>query len=131
MSRRDQANVYLVRTVAAESLEFLFLQHPEQLCLKFQGNVSDFIKEEGAFVCEFETARFLRDGSSKCSPFVPEQLAFEEPKWDRRAIQFDESPVPSAAEIVDCARDELLTCSRLAQDQHARIRGRHDRYQMQ
>ena len=60
---------------------------------------------------------FGRHGSCECSPFVPEQLTFEEPKWDRRALQFDESPIPSAAKIVDCARDQLLTCSRLAQDQ--------------
>src|SRR5579859_5227890 len=131
MSSGDHANVHSVRTVATESLEFLLLQNSQQFGLKFQRDVPHFVKEEGAFVRELKTSRLLRNGSRECSPFVPKQLALQQPEGDGRAIQFNESPFPSAAKVVDGARDQLLARSRLAQDQHARIGRRHHRNQVQ
>ena len=91
MRGRDQADVNLVRTVAAEPLEFLLLQDAQQFRLKFQRNVADLVKKERAFVGEFEPSRFLGDGAGERSFFVAEQLALEESKRDCGAIQFDES----------------------------------------
>ena len=54
----DQADVNLVRTVAAESLEFLLLQDSQQFRLKFQRNVADFVKKERAFVARVQSVPF-------------------------------------------------------------------------
>src|SRR5262245_22427509 len=57
------------------------------------------------------------------------QFALQKPEWDRVAVQLDEGP--AATEMVDGARDELLARSRLAEDEHTRIRGRHHGHQVQ
>ena len=118
-----------MRAVAAESLEFLLLQDAEQFRLQFQRYVADLVKKERALVCEFEASCFLRDRSGECSFFMTEQFTLQKSERDRGAIQFDKCPFPAAAQIVDCTRDEFFAGSRLAQDQHARIRGRYDGYQ--
>src|SRR5277367_1066372 len=96
MGSGDQADVDLVRTIAAEPFEFLFLQHAQQFRLKFQRDVADLIEEKRALVGEFKAPRLLRDGASKCSPFVAKQLTFEKPQRDGSAVQFDEGPFPAA-----------------------------------
>src|SRR6266404_2981013 len=119
----DQADINFVRAVTAEPLEFLLLQDAQQLRLKFERNVADLVKKERALVRKLKTSRFLRDRSGECASFMTEQFALQEPKRNCGAIQFHKSPFPSAAQIVDCTRDKFFTCSRLAQDQHARVCG--------
>src|SRR5215813_1892126 len=74
----DQSHVNLVRTVAAEPLEFLLLQDAQQLGLKFQRYIANLVKKERAFVREFKPPRFLRDGACKGTFLVPEKLAFQQ-----------------------------------------------------
>jgi len=125
MRGRDQADIHLVRVVAAEPLELLLLQDPQQFRLKFQRDVAYLIKKERALVRKLKTSRFLRDRPGKCSLFVAEQLTLQKTQGDSGAVQFRKSPFPAAAQIVDCTRDKFFTCSRLAEDQHARIRRCH------
>jgi hypothetical protein len=56
-----RANVDLMRTIAAEPFEFLLLQDPKQLRLKFERDIADLIQKKRAFVSEFEPAGFLPD----------------------------------------------------------------------
>jgi hypothetical protein len=62
---------------------------------------------------------------------MAEQLTFEEPKWDRGAIQFNKGSLPTIAQIVNGTRDKFLAGSRLAKDHYARICRRHDGHQVQ
>src|ERR1700685_3780207 len=99
--------------------------------MQFQRDVADFVQKQGSFVRQFKASDFLCNRSRKRSFFVAEQFALKQPKRNRRAVQFDKGPLPPAAEIVDRTRNQLLAGSSLTQDQHARIRRRHQRHQAQ
>src|SRR6185295_9809362 len=97
----DEPDVDLVRLVAAESLEFLFLQHAEQLRLQLERNVADLVEKERALVGQLEAARFLCDRPGEGASLMTEQFALQQPQGDRGTIQFDEGPFSAAAQIVD------------------------------
>jgi hypothetical protein len=61
----NDANVHALWAVAAEALEFLFLKNAQELGLKLEGQIADFIKEERATVGELEAADFLVDGAGE------------------------------------------------------------------
>ena len=50
----NHPNIYLVRVVAPESFEFLFLQDSEQLRLKLQRDVAYFIQKESTLIRQFK-----------------------------------------------------------------------------
>src|SRR5215471_6867327 len=112
--------------VAAESLKFLFLQNAQQFCLKFKRDVPDFVQKERALIRQFETSRLLRDCSGERAFLMTKQFTFQKSKRDGCAIQFYKSSIPAAAQLVNSARDQFLTGSRLAQNQNCRICRRHD-----
>jgi len=68
MSRGYEANVYLMSPAAAQALEFLLLQDPQQFGLQRQRNVSHLVQEQRSFVSQFESANLLRNGPVK-APF--------------------------------------------------------------
>src|SRR5580692_3092968 len=131
MGGGDQPHINLMRAVASEPLEFLFLQDAQQFRLKFQWYVANLVKKQRAFVGQLEPSRFLSDGACKCSFFVAKQLTLEESKRDCGAIQFHESLLAATAEFMYCTRNEFFAGSRLSQDQHAGICRGHDRDQAQ
>src|SRR5580698_6337398 len=118
MCGRDETDVHFVSAVAAEPLEFLLLQDAQQFCLKFEWNVADFIQEERTLVRKLKTPGLLRDRSGERPFFVPEQLAFEKPKRNCGAVQFDKGPLPATAKIVNSSRDQLFSGARLTLNHH-------------
>ena len=86
----DQADIYVDGARAPEPFEFLFLQHAEQLRLEFQRNFPHLVQKDRSAMGQFEPTDFLRDGPSKCSTLVPEQLALQQSGGDSRAVEFDE-----------------------------------------
>src|SRR5262249_49832618 len=118
VGRSDYAHVHLDRPRAPEALEFLLLQDPQELRLELEGNLADLVEEERPPVGNFEPADLLPDRPGEGAPLVTEELALEETRGDRRAIQLDERPPSSRAEVVNLTRDELLpgTCLSLDQD---------------
>ena len=77
MRRRDQAYIDLSGLSAADPLKAAILNHPKQLHLRRQGNVPDFVEEQGALIGQFK-APFARCSSSGIGPlFVAEQLIFD------------------------------------------------------
>src|SRR5580692_829321 len=131
MGGGDQPHVNLMRAVASEPLEFLFLQDAQQFRLKFQWYVANLVKKQRAFVGQLEPSRFLSDGACKCSFFVAKQLTLEESKRDCGAIQFHESLLAATAEFMYCTRNEFFAGPGLSQDQHTGIRRGHYRDQAQ
>src|SRR5208282_6571277 len=100
--------IHLMRTVAAEPLEFLFLQDAQQFRLKFQRYIANLVKKQRAFVGELEPPRFLGDSAGKCSFFVAEQFTFKESKRDCGAIQFHESLLAATAQFMYRTSDEFF-----------------------
>ena len=68
----DDADIHALRAVAAEALEFLFLQNAQQFGLEVERKVADFIKKERAAVGQFEAADLLIDGPSERALFMAE-----------------------------------------------------------
>src|ERR1700728_3927695 len=68
----DQAHVNLMREIASQPFELLLLQDSQQLCLKLQGNVADFIQKKRAFIRKLEASALLYDGARERSLFVSE-----------------------------------------------------------
>src|SRR5580692_3153009 len=127
----NQADVNLMRTVAAEPLEFLLLQDPQQFRLKFQRDIANLVKKQRAFVGEFEPSRFLGDGAGKGSFFMAEKLTLKKSKRDCRAVQLHECLFTAIPQLMYRTRNQFFAGARLSQDQHTRIRRRYDRYHAQ
>src|SRR2546427_6537881 len=123
--RCDQSRVRAERTAAPQSLELALLEHAEELRLEIEGDLSYFVQEDCPAVGELEPSDALRDRAGEGAFLVAEQLALQQSRWDRGAVQLHESLRAPWAQVVDRARDQLFPRPRLAVDQHGRIRGRH------
>ena len=77
---------------ASESFKLLLLQYPQQLWLKRQRKIPDFIKEEGPCISHFKSADFLRDRPRKCSLLMAKEFTLQEVKGNRCTIQLYERP---------------------------------------
>ena len=119
--RRDDANVDLLRLIAAQPFEFLLLEDTQKFCLKLQRDVADLIEEEGAVVSQFESADFARNRTGKSSLFMTEKFAFQQAEWNRSTVESDELTVAPRAEVVDGAGYQLLTRAGFTGDQHCRV----------
>ena len=77
---------------AAQPLEFPLLQHAQQLGLQFERDFADLVEKACRRLASSNRPTRLRDGAGEGALLVPEQFAFEQPRGNRRAIQFDERP---------------------------------------
>ena len=91
------------------------------LGLQLQWNVADLVEKHGAAVGELEPPDALRDGTCERAFLLSEQLAFEQPGWKRRAIQFHERVRLERAQVVNGTGDELLAgrCFAISHDAHS------------
>src|ERR1700720_4019027 len=125
IGRRDHTNIDARGTSAAYGLELALLEHAEQLGLKLQWHVSNFIKKQCAAVRQRKPADMRINRSGKGSAFVPEKLTFEKTGRHRRTVHFDEIPAAARAELVNRARDNLLARPGFAGDQDGGVGWRH------
>src|SRR5215831_4834012 len=73
----------------ADSFEFAFLEHTQQLGLEFEGQIADLVEEQGATVRELEAALTLRYRIRERAALVAEQLALDQGRRQRRAVHGD------------------------------------------
>src|SRR6266446_3814485 len=106
--RRDDAHVDAPRPRAAEPLEFLLLKDAEELRLELERDVADLVEEERPAVCQLEASDPLRDRAREGAALVAEQLALEKARRDGGAVDLDEGPLATSAQVVNRARDQLL-----------------------
>src|SRR6266478_1188209 len=123
VGRRDDANIDPRGTRASYGLELALLEHTEQLGLKLQRQVSDFIEKQRATIRQCKPADVRSEGASESSPFMSEQLAFEKTCRHSRAVHLDHIPAAARAELVNRSRDDLLAGPGLAGDQDGSVRG--------
>src|SRR6267154_1506161 len=95
-------------------LNEVFHELGEQLGLKLQWHVSNFIEEQSAAIRQREAADMRIDRARKGSTLVSEELAFQKPGWHRRAVHLDQIAVSTGAELVNRARDDFLACAGLS-----------------
>ena len=87
---RDHPHVGLDRLVAADPLEPLLLEHPQDLRLGQRRHVADLVEEEGAAVALLELADPLAVGPGERALLVAEQLALQQGLRDGRAVDRQE-----------------------------------------
>src|SRR6516162_9883068 len=70
MGRSDEANVGLDRGHAAQTLEGLLLQYPQQLDLSLRRGLSDLVEQQRPALCQLQPARLARRRSREGPLFV-------------------------------------------------------------
>ena len=105
--------------VAAELGELAVLQHVQQLGLERRLHLADLVEHQRAAVGLLELADARRRGAGEGAALVPEELALEQVRRQRRAVDLDERPVAPRRSLVNGARDQLLADAALAADEHA------------
>src|SRR6202030_3290432 len=117
MGRRDKANVDMNGVVAAQPLEFLFLQRAQQLRLQLQTNVADFIQEQRAVIGKLQTSALLHQSTGECALLMSEELAFDQPGWNGSTIEPYKRSVSSWTKAMDGASNQFFPGARLAPQQ--------------
>src|SRR5215469_4456999 len=120
-----------MRSSTSQTLELLLLQDPQQLGLQRQRHISDFVQEQSPTVSHFKAADFLRKGPGKRAFFVAEEFAFQQVKWNRRAIELYERSSAALAGVMDVPGDQLLARTRLSKNQDRGISWRNDFHKLQ
>src|SRR5205823_14814624 len=114
----------LDRVRIADTLEFALLQHAQQLRLQRGAHRPDFVQEEGALVRLFEASLASAHGAGERAAHMTEQLGFEQRLRNGAAVDRNEAIRAARAVVMNGARGELFSRSRLASDQDgARRRG--------
>src|SRR6185312_4974580 len=82
-----------------------------------------FVEEQRAAVGALEEAAMLAVRAGEAPLLVAEQLAFDELRRDRAAVDRQEGLQPPAADFMDRLRDDFLAGAALARDEHGRTGG--------
>jgi len=113
------------RSRAAEPLELPRLEHAQEPGLQLEGQLAHLVEKERRSVCQLEAARLPREGAG-VGPLLPaEQLALDERRGQRAAVDGHEQPVAPSAQAMDRPGRQFLPRARLAQQQDGRIGRRH------
>src|SRR5262245_21563498 len=121
----DDADVHPERLAAADRFEFLLLKHAQELDLRLERQLADFIEKERSAVRQLETADPPVDGARERAFYVAEQLAFDQARRDRAAVHLHQRPMFTAAAAVQRAGNQLLAGPRFTRDQHGGVGSGH------
>ena len=94
--RRDDAHVHLDRPRAAEALELAGLEDAQELRLQLERQLADLVEEEGRAVGDLEAPDLAGQGAGEGALLAPEQLALDQARRQRRAVDLDHD-VPRCA----------------------------------
>src|SRR5207244_7919542 len=101
----------------ADALDLAVLEHAQQLHLYAERQLADLVQEDGAAVRRLEEALAVAVGAGEGAAHVPEELALEQRRRERRAVADDEGLVAQRREVVQRTRDQLLARAALAGDE--------------
>jgi hypothetical protein len=92
VGRRDQAHVGLLDLGRADPHEGAGLEHAQQLHLQVERHLGDLVEEQRAAVGALEEAQVLPVGAGEAALLVAEDLAFDQVRRDRAAVDREERP---------------------------------------
>src|SRR5262249_53940702 len=118
VGRCHDANIDPDRFIAADALIWMPFQDAQQFGLSAGVEFADFVEEDCSAVGCFKFADLAFGGSRKRPLLMAEQFAFQEALGERRAIKANKRPVPPRTAEVDSSRDQFLTGTALATNQH-------------
>src|SRR5262245_1115233 len=120
--RADDADIDRDSVAAAHALDHTLLQEAQQLRLQGGRKIADLVEEQRAAVRELELALGLLRRAGERPLLVAEELALEQVLGDRGAVDGDEARRAPRREVVQPAREELLSRPRLAEDEDRCVR---------
>ena len=103
-----------------EPLELAFLQEAQQLGLRFERKLADFVEEDRAAVRELEAADLRVLGVGEGGALVAEQLDFEQRRRQGRAVHGHQGASGARPRLVKPARGQLLAAAGLPVEVHDR-----------
>ncbi len=89
--------------------ERALFQHPQELRLKTQVQLSDLVQEQGSSLGLFEQTFLAGFGVGERALFIAEQLAFNQGRRDRGTVDGDEGRSRPARGIVYCLCQQVFT----------------------
>src|SRR5437879_4916837 len=122
---RNQPHVHFQGSRSAQVLELTFLQNAKQFHLRGRRHIADLIQKQSALVRQLELAGLAGRGSCERSLFVAEQLALQQVLRNSRAVDFDERARRPPRDLVNGARDQVLSDAAFSTQQHGGVRSRH------
>ncbi len=123
--RGDDAHVGPDGARAAQPLELLILEHPQELRLRRGRHVADLVEEERAAVRLLEAPDARAVGAREGAALVTEELGLEQRLGQRRAVHLHERRLRAAREAVHQSGDDLLPGAGLSGHEHRRPRRGH------
>ena len=117
----DNPDIRTAGAVFADAFVQFFLQDAEQFALEGQGNLTDFIKEEGAAFGGFKTAGAVTDRPGERALGVAEEFAFVEFGRDGSAVDANQWFIRPTTAAMDLMSDQFLTGAGFAKNQHGGI----------
>ena len=105
----------------AQAVKLPLLQNPQQLGLQPQRHLAYFVEQQRAPMRQFEAPRFGRHGSSKGTPGIAEQFAFEQRLGKRRAIHRHKRTIAARAQPMNQPRHQLFPGTAFRLDQNIGI----------
>ena len=115
---RDNARAQGALFGPAKPAEPPILEDPEQLGLKLQRQLSDFVEKNGPGTSYLEQTALEIPRVGESAGLVPEQLALEEGLRNRGAVDGNERLGGARARGVDTAREQLFSGPRLADEKN-------------
>src|ERR1700757_694575 len=117
MRGRHDANIDLDDAAASKRLHFTILQHLEKLCLEADIHVADLVEQDGSALGKLELAGLVDGGSGEGALLVSEELALDQLRWQRSAVQLEEGLAGARGIGAQAPRHHFLTDTRLAVQQ--------------
>ena len=115
MRSRDDAHVHIHRLRRAHGPHRAVLQHTQQLRLKREWHVADFIEKQAAAIGRLKQSLLRGRSARKRTLGITEQLTLQQLLRDRRTVNRHERLGGSIARGVNRARQQLFSGARFTQ----------------
>ncbi len=122
---RNQSDIDLQSSAAAQSLEGAILQNPQQFGLQLERQLADLVEKQRAAIGDLEPSALPSHRARVRTFLATEQLAFDQRSGQRRAVDPDQQPVSPLAGLMHRFGEQLFARARLARQQDRGIGGGH------
>jgi len=117
VGERNETRFDTKRFRATQALEVALLQNAQQFCLRVGRKRCYFVEDDRSGATKFQAAEFAFDGPGEGASFVAEELAFDEIRGKRCAVNFEIGRITPRAKFMNEPRQMILAGARFAGDE--------------
>src|SRR5262245_19257645 len=121
----DHPHIDVDRSCTAEPLDRAALEHAQELRLKLERQFADFVEENRPTVRQFESARLACMRAGERSALPSKELAFNQRRRHRRAVDDGQRLLAPPALAMDGPRYQFLPGAGFTAEENGRIGVRH------